>query len=270
MLTIRQNVMILWLQCGKKGERRLCALSFDLNGSRLPRFSVKFGCFLGTCPKKFSTPKARRLHLIQAHHYPKEYFFAVTNKGVGGLLKRWGEGASMIRGEWKQREGPQRNDESDDDEATHEEEMEDADVVQSSFNDIGFDTGSTPAKANAQDNLDGLADSMSSLSLVPSAIRFGRGGKKAGLAHGRAHDVDTVASARGQKRGRGGGRGGVNKLEKRGEIPNGQDHEHIDMGAAVNHSSGRGRDIHRGRGVINLRGLGGGRGRGRGRGRGTM
>ena len=44
------------------------------------------------------------MHLIQAHGYPKEYFFAVTNKGVGGLLKKWGEGASMLRRPWKPRE----------------------------------------------------------------------------------------------------------------------------------------------------------------------
>lgn len=29
----------------------------------------------------------------------------MTNKGVGGLLKKWGEGASLIRKEWKTREG---------------------------------------------------------------------------------------------------------------------------------------------------------------------
>ena len=28
----------------------------------------------------------------------------MTNKGVGGLLKKWGEGASLIRKEWKTRE----------------------------------------------------------------------------------------------------------------------------------------------------------------------
>ncbi|TBU39331.1 hypothetical protein BD309DRAFT_969932 [Dichomitus squalens] len=63
-----------------------------------------FACHLATCTRKFSTPKTRRLHLIQAHGYPKEYFFAVTNKGVGGLLKKWGEGASLLRKQWKPRE----------------------------------------------------------------------------------------------------------------------------------------------------------------------
>jgi len=58
---------------------------------------------MSSCGRLFSTPKTRRLHLIEGHGYPKEYFFGVTNKGVGGLLNKWGEGASMIRGPWKPR-----------------------------------------------------------------------------------------------------------------------------------------------------------------------
>ncbi|KAG6334845.1 hypothetical protein ID866_4250, partial [Astraeus odoratus] len=76
-----------------------------------------FACHLASCPRKFQTPKARRLHLIQAHSYPKEYFFAVTNKGVGGLLKRWGDGASMIRGKWKQRDEEKDKGRTSDDQA---------------------------------------------------------------------------------------------------------------------------------------------------------
>lgn len=49
------------------------------------------------------TPKARRLHLVESHDYPTEFFFAITNKGVGGLLERWGEGVSLVRGKWKDR-----------------------------------------------------------------------------------------------------------------------------------------------------------------------
>ncbi|KIJ65446.1 hypothetical protein HYDPIDRAFT_47154, partial [Hydnomerulius pinastri MD-312] len=32
-----------------------------------------FACHLVSCPRLFLTPKTRRLHLIQAHSYPKEY-----------------------------------------------------------------------------------------------------------------------------------------------------------------------------------------------------
>jgi len=68
---------------------------------RKERGEKTFQCFLDTCARKFMNPKARRHHLIQVHGYPAEFFFAITNKGVGGLLERWGEGASLIREKWK-------------------------------------------------------------------------------------------------------------------------------------------------------------------------
>ncbi|KAF7309561.1 hypothetical protein MIND_00327100 [Mycena indigotica] len=123
-----------------------------------------FACHLVSCDRLFQTPKGRRLHLIQVHGYPKEYFFAVTNKGVGGLLKRWGEGASLIRGKWKPREAPTtpssvliEEDESENDQETAP--------------DIGIDS---------------LTSSLNALSLVPSAIRFGRGGKSGGFGRTRS------------------------------------------------------------------------------------
>src|SRR5690349_5558082 len=99
---------------------------------------------VAACTRFFQTPKARRLHMIEAHKYPKEFFFAVTNKGIGGLLKRWGEGASMIRGEWKPRDGEDRkkdqgktedkdrmaveDDNDDGDESPSNEEIEEVDM----------------------------------------------------------------------------------------------------------------------------------------------
>ncbi|KAJ7065221.1 hypothetical protein C8F01DRAFT_1124795 [Mycena amicta] len=121
-----------------------------------------FACHVASCNKLFQTPKARRLHLIQGHGYPKEYFFAVTNKGVGGLLRRWGEGASLIRGEWKARD-PHPPDES----VLIEEDEDDQET--------------TPAPEDT--TLDSLTSSLNALSLIPPAIRFGRGGKNGGFAH---------------------------------------------------------------------------------------
>ncbi|KAI6001102.1 hypothetical protein F5J12DRAFT_700369, partial [Pisolithus orientalis] len=177
-----------------------------------------FACHLASCPRKFLTPKARRLHLIQAHSYPREYFFAVTNKGVGGLLKRWGDGASMIRGKWKPREskedeGIPDSEEGEDEmeldgdseeEEAEEEEEEEEDEGESDYEGDAtpkvsqlhdFDVASsatTPRMATAQSprqsvaqqssaEVEKLAQSMTSLSLVPSSIRFGRGGKNGGF-----------------------------------------------------------------------------------------
>ncbi|THH07966.1 hypothetical protein EW145_g3034 [Phellinidium pouzarii] len=169
-----------------------------------------FACHLEFCSRLFINPKKRRLHLIQVHGFPKEYFFAVTNKGVGGLLKRWGEGASLIRGSWKARDDEGRNeevmevegngieegsDDSDDDESK-DEEMPSAGTVNAdklpstdprkteNFASKKGDSSErqsrlTPAKIpHAQnDDVDRMINSMGSLSLVPPSIRFGRGGK---------------------------------------------------------------------------------------------
>ncbi|KAG5643353.1 hypothetical protein DXG03_001035 [Asterophora parasitica] len=166
-----------------------------------------FACHLSTCPKLFLTPKTRRLHLIQAHGYPKEYFFAVTNKGVGGLLKRWGEGASMIRGAWKARETTKGgSDEEDNDEM----EAESAEDNPSNHKLARLATRvDDDGDSNMDEALDGLADTMESLALVPPSIRFGRGGRKGGLldSSGRGNHVDR--GWRGSSRGgRGRGRGG--------------------------------------------------------------
>ncbi|KAI6122628.1 hypothetical protein EDD16DRAFT_1570147 [Pisolithus croceorrhizus] len=188
----------------------------------------------------FLTPKARRLHLIQAHSYPKEYFFAVTNKGVGGLLKRWGEGASMIRGKWTPRESkedkviPNGEDkgedemELDDDSEEEEEEEEEKEEEEKESDYEGdatpkvsqlhdFDVVSpatTPRMATAQSprqsvaqqssaEVEKLAQSMTSLSLVPSSIRFGRGGKGGGFVHPELHNPQVARGNFGPRGGRG-------------------------------------------------------------------
>lgn len=138
--------------------------------------ALQFACHLQTCNRMFAAPKSRRLHLISAHGFPSQYFFAVTNKGVGGLLKKWGEGASMIRGDWKARDpevdngmSVDRDDEEQDESSSDEDDeaMDDAETVQGS-------------KSDDEDELIGaLGSAMGSLSLVPPSIRFGRGSNRA-------------------------------------------------------------------------------------------
>ncbi|KAG2143775.1 uncharacterized protein EDB93DRAFT_568363 [Suillus bovinus] len=173
-----------------------------------------FACHLVSCPRLFQTPKARRLHLIQAHSYPKEYFFAVTNKGVGGLLKRWGDGASMIRGTWKPRDNKNEKD-SEDDEMVIDEDEEDSDEGENEESSSGDEqngeatpkiryhqeleeiptrTAISPRRGNgavqtaADHDIDKLTNSINSLSLVPPSIRFGRGGKNGGFVHPEMHN----------------------------------------------------------------------------------
>ncbi|KAI9449117.1 hypothetical protein F5148DRAFT_1248569 [Russula earlei] len=85
-------------------ELHLTECHDPLSEIRRERGEKIFACHLSSCTRMFASPKARRLHLINSHAYPKEYFFAVTNKGIGGLLRRWGDGASLLRGSWHPRE----------------------------------------------------------------------------------------------------------------------------------------------------------------------
>jgi hypothetical protein len=141
------------------------------------------------------TPKARRLHLIQAHNYPKEYFFAVTNKGVGGLLEKWGEGVSLIRREWKPREMGTKGDEGMDLDQENETDEETAIKVDKPEDDRGLSQKRRPTlpeqhskhgRAHSQSDgggVDDLVNNFNSLNLVPTSIRFGRGGRKGGFKH---------------------------------------------------------------------------------------
>ncbi|KAJ3740394.1 hypothetical protein DFH05DRAFT_1528963 [Lentinula detonsa] len=195
-----------------------------------------FACFLlpSICTKVFLTPKARRLHLIAVHGYPKEYFFAVVNKGVGGLLAKWGDGAGMIRGKWKSRSKDEEHDGKKDKEHVEDEDEEDQEDSEGTTNEEDSEYSSEP-ETNTTDkrfnngqlssmdmDIDALTTSFqSSLSVsnVPSSIRFGRGARR-GSRGGRAMNSITSNAHRYHlsdrnestidtppKRGRGGFRG---------------------------------------------------------------
>jgi len=138
--------------------------------------------------------------LIQAHGYPKEYFFAVTNKGVGGLLKRWGEGASLIRGEWKARKANEEGGGSGDSDGNAIEADSLGSDGEPQATAGGHESRLREATdlAKGDDAIDALLDGMGALSLVPSSVRFGRGGNKGGFS---GHSERSATTGRGRGRG---------------------------------------------------------------------
>ncbi|EPQ26194.1 uncharacterized protein PFL1_06130 [Pseudozyma flocculosa PF-1] len=74
---------------------------------RMARGDKTFGCFLSpdACTRSFATPKERRLHLVDAHGFPSTFFFSLPNHGTGQLEKRYGPGASLVRGAWRPSKG---------------------------------------------------------------------------------------------------------------------------------------------------------------------
>jgi hypothetical protein len=164
----------------------------------------------------FASPKSRRLHLIDTHAYPKEYFFAVTNRGISGLLKKWGEGASMLRGVWKE-----RNDETEDQmDAEDDIPTEEGDTDTTHARSPQPQHKPTPQTMQTTDEqLDGLTSSMTSLSLVPPSIRFGRGGKSGGFGNANANaNGQTEAQSQNQNQNQSGDpqRTGANAVLGRG------------------------------------------------------
>jgi hypothetical protein len=157
----------------------------------------------------------------------RRYFFSITNYGIGGLLRKYGEGASLVRREWKPRsdsapgEGNEA-DSDDDDDDEHDMSVEYAPQLPSKT--ISRDppphvpppqpASSTATTASPQlrttskatatrtepEDVDALAASMGSLSLVPPSVRFGRG------AHG-GFNAQARGTGRGRGRGRDRGRG---------------------------------------------------------------
>ncbi len=140
-------------------------------------------------------------------------------------MKKWGEGASMIRREWKPRDSPtpgkadgkvgekdnsgdrmmvegEEESPSEGEEEDQEPDMEELEKTPKpgvrSLHPVSPPRGGGhhTANTNASADVDALAEGISSLSLIPSSVRFGRGGRGGGLGLG--------------TRGRGrGGRGGV-------------------------------------------------------------
>jgi len=199
-----------------------------------------FACFDVNCKSTFTTPKGRRLHLIDKHKYPPNFYFSITNKGIGGLLRKWGEGATLLRKEYtpsKKGTETETTDEKHEDPASPIDEdstSEDLVLPKSEFasgyhtpkpfvapsptatvrtqtplerfQTEAHDTDASSSEPAPSTDVDVLADSMSSLALVPPSVHFGRGGVRGGF---KRHPRGMVTRGRGRARGRGRGRGGL-------------------------------------------------------------
>lgn len=142
------------------------------------------------CEKKCMTPQKRRLHLIDKHMYPKNFFFALTKEGVDGrtsLLLETGHRRRKSPSESRRRPrgGPDERHDGDDSQEKPS-EPEDKTPSRKSPSNQG---AALPPEDNDQimegDNdqaMEGLTDAMSALKFVPRNVRFGRGGRGTGFS----------------------------------------------------------------------------------------
>ncbi|KAK7756146.1 hypothetical protein SLS62_001738 [Diatrype stigma] len=159
-----------------------------------------YSCFVEGCDRKCRTPQKRRMHLIDKHMYPKNYFFAVTKEGVdgrrsmlleGGHRRRASSSATSTGGGGGGVGGAPTNGAA----AAKRHSLRQAEALKK-----GETTEPRPSSAPKQQQqqptasprppkgesvdvaMEDLAGAMSALRFVPPSIRFGHGKGKSGFS----------------------------------------------------------------------------------------
>ncbi|CAG8557414.1 8686_t:CDS:2 [Paraglomus brasilianum] len=116
---------------------------------RSERGEKVYECFVEGCKKKFSTVKMRRLHTIDAHKYPKQFYFPIIKYGIVPYSIRRQQTQSRRRNTNKK---------------------------------INSQSASLPSSPTSQStsrdeptSMEGLISSMSRMRLVPKSVSFGTG-----------------------------------------------------------------------------------------------
>ncbi|KAI0976228.1 hypothetical protein F4678DRAFT_218183 [Xylaria arbuscula] len=142
-----------------------------------------YACFVEGCERKCRTPYKRRSHLIDKHMYPQNYFFALTRDGIDGRHSLLLEGGHHRRSstattasvtKTSPRRQSLRQAETSKPHGDEQEELAPVDSRKS--------LGKTAPVEIRDVDMDHLTGAMSSLQFVPTSVRFGRGGGKAGFA----------------------------------------------------------------------------------------
>lgn len=136
------------------------------------------------------TPQKRRLHLIDKHMYPKNFFFALTKEGVDGrtsLLLEAGHRRRKPPNESRRRPSG-GSDERHDGDGSGEKPSE-PEQRKPSGKPPSDQSAAPPPEDNDQvmeggndQAMEGLAGAMSALRFVPRNVRFGRGGRGTGFS----------------------------------------------------------------------------------------
>lgn len=134
-----------------------------------------YSCFVEGCERKCMTPQKRRLHLIDKHMYPKNFFFAVTKDGIDGkrsLLIETGRRRRSSAGSQSQAKELRRHANTLENEASHSDDK--SRTSRPSQPPTTVDKGEAKPEKIDTDMTD-LTGAMSALQFVPPSVRFGRG-----------------------------------------------------------------------------------------------
>lgn len=151
----------------------------------------QYSCFVEGCDRKCSTPQKRKMHLIDKHMYPKNFFFAITRDGIDGRRSLLLEGRARRRRSSASASAGAPAGVGSRPKASAEEGGEGAVPVAdeeqarpTAEEQPSADSGrKSPEKQPEQPDheMEDLSSAMSALRFVPMSVRFGRG-KKSGFA----------------------------------------------------------------------------------------
>ncbi|KAK8114783.1 hypothetical protein PG999_006852 [Apiospora kogelbergensis] len=150
-----------------------------------------YSCFVEGCDRKCRTPQKRRMHLIDKHMYPKNFFFGVTKDGIDGRSSLLIESAghrrrgSSISQNGGQKGAARRH--SLRSQTTEAAEMSTSPAQHAAHEkdvkgSIASNDKDAPRPETADVAMADLENAMSALQFVPPSIRFGRGKGKSGFA----------------------------------------------------------------------------------------
>ncbi|KAI1247276.1 hypothetical protein MGN70_011163 [Eutypa lata] len=159
-----------------------------------------YSCFVEGCDRKCRTPQKRRMHLIDKHMYPKNYFFAVTREGVdgrrsmlleGGHRRRasssatstgGGGGAPTNGAAAAKRHSLRQSGTLKEGEATEKPPANNTKQQQQSKQQGSRESTPQLPKESVDVTMDDLTGAMSALRFVPPSIRFGHRKGKSGFS----------------------------------------------------------------------------------------
>ncbi|KAK7908561.1 hypothetical protein PG985_015864 [Apiospora marii] len=151
-----------------------------------------YSCFVEGCDRKCRTPQKRRMHLIDKHMYPKNFFFGITKDGIDGRSSLLIENGHRRRGSSIGQSGGQkaaaasrrqslRSQTAETSSAQHHAAPADDDMKEGSTT-VASNDKVAPRPESADVAMADLESAMSALQFVPPSIRFGRGKGKSGFA----------------------------------------------------------------------------------------
>lgn len=144
----------------------------------------KYSCFVENCERKCSTPQKRRMHMIDKHGYPRNYFFALTKEGIDGRRSLLIESGHRRRRSSRDHPvSPKTKEESVRQDGTLE-TMKAVKRLSLTPQAAGTHTINTNREKHEKPdiNMEDLTTAISSLQFIPSSVRFGRRKRSSGFA----------------------------------------------------------------------------------------